>query len=40
MRRLGLKRETARDFTARYPKGDWTGLVWVADRPVVGVAVD
>ena len=34
MRRLNLKRDGARDFTARYPRGDWTGLVWVAKRPI------
>ncbi|MCW6537627.1 GNAT family N-acetyltransferase [Sphingomonas lycopersici] len=33
MRRLGLRRDPHRDFTARYPRGDWTGLVWVAERP-------
>lgn len=33
MARLKLKRDRARDFTARYPKGDWSGLVWVAERP-------
>ncbi|MCU6454013.1 GNAT family N-acetyltransferase [Sphingomonas sp. A2-49] len=33
MRRVGLDRAAHRDFTARYPKGDWTGLVWVARRP-------
>ena len=33
MRRLGLRRDTDRDFTARYPGGDWTGLTWVAVRP-------
>ena len=33
MGRLGLRRDRPRDFTARYPKGDWTGLVWVAGRP-------
>lgn len=33
MNRLGLKRAEDRDFTARYPKGDWSGLVWVAARP-------
>lgn len=35
MKRLDLKREARRDFTARYPKGYWTGLVWVAERPIV-----
>ena len=33
MERLGLRRDPTRDFTARYPRGDWNGLVWVADRP-------
>lgn len=33
MSRLGLKRDVSRDFTARYARGDWTGLVWVAERP-------
>lgn len=33
MRRLGLRRDTSRDFTAIYPAGRWSGLVWVADRP-------
>ncbi|MFY7927465.1 MAG: GNAT family N-acetyltransferase [Oligoflexus sp.] len=33
MSRLGLKRDEARDFTAMYPKGQWSGLVWVAGRP-------
>jgi RimJ/RimL family protein N-acetyltransferase len=33
MQRLGLRRDPDRDFTARYPKGDWTGLMWVADHP-------
>jgi RimJ/RimL family protein N-acetyltransferase len=33
MARLDLKRDGARDFTAHYPRGDWTGLVWVAQRP-------
>ncbi len=33
MQRLGLRRDRSRDFTARYPKGDWTGLMWVADHP-------
>ena len=35
MGRLGLKRHRARDFTARYPRGDWSGLVWVAGRPAI-----
>ena len=30
MRRLGLKRDPSRDFVAKYPKGEWYGLVWVA----------
>ena len=34
MERLKLKRDIARDFTARYPKGDWSGLVWTAERPL------
>ncbi len=38
MRRLGLTRDVARDFTASYPRGDWTGLVWVAERPIAGGA--
>jgi RimJ/RimL family protein N-acetyltransferase len=33
MDRLNLRRDKARDFTARYPRGDWSGLVWVAERP-------
>lgn len=33
MRRLGLRRDASRDFTAAYPAGRWSGLVWVADRP-------
>lgn len=32
MRRLNLKRDPTRDFTARYPRGDWSGLVWVVER--------
>ncbi|WP_159758825.1 GNAT family N-acetyltransferase [Sphingomonas sp. 8AM] len=36
MQRLGLRRDPDRDFTARYPKGDWTGLTWVADHPHSG----
>lgn len=35
MRRLGLRRDPERDFTAQYPRGAWSGLVWVADRAVV-----
>jgi RimJ/RimL family protein N-acetyltransferase len=34
MARLNLKRDASRDFTARYPRGDWTGLMWVAERPL------
>ena len=33
MARLKLRRDSDRDFTACYPKGDWSGLVWVAERP-------
>jgi RimJ/RimL family protein N-acetyltransferase len=33
MMRLDLRRDAARDFTARHPKGEWTGLVWIATRP-------
>ena len=33
MNRLGLKRVASRDFTARYARGDWSGLVWAAKRP-------
>src|SRR6185312_4006403 len=33
MERLGLRRTPSRDFTARYPRGDWNGLVWIAERP-------
>ena len=33
MERLQLSRDPARDFTARYPEGDWSGLVWMAERP-------
>lgn len=36
MERLQLTRDVARDFTARYPKGDWVGLVWTAERPLSG----
>ena len=35
MRRLNFKRDAARDFNARYPRGCWTGLVWVAEKPYV-----
>ncbi|QMW23499.1 GNAT family N-acetyltransferase [Sandaracinobacteroides saxicola] len=34
MKRLGLTRDIGRDFTARYPQGLWSGLVWTAQRPV------
>lgn len=34
MDRLQLTRDFARDFTARYPKGNWSGLVWTAERPL------
>jgi RimJ/RimL family protein N-acetyltransferase len=30
MRRLALKRDPSRDFTAQYDKGVWQGLVWFA----------
>jgi RimJ/RimL family protein N-acetyltransferase len=33
MARLGLIRDPARDFTARYPRGEWHGLVWYARQP-------
>jgi RimJ/RimL family protein N-acetyltransferase len=33
MGRLNLTREPDRDFTAAYPGGDWSGLVWVARAP-------
>lgn len=33
MRRLDLRRDPSRDFTARHPNfGAWRGLVWVAER--------
>ena len=32
MRRLELRRDPARDFTVKVDGGQWTGLVWVADR--------
>lgn len=32
MRRLALKRDPSRDFTAQYDRGVWRGLVWFA-RP-------
>lgn len=31
MARLNLRRDVSRDFTADYGKGEWRGLVWVAD---------
>lgn len=34
MQRLEIKRADDRDFTASYPKGNWSGLVWVAERPL------
>jgi RimJ/RimL family protein N-acetyltransferase len=33
MGRLGLLRDTSRDFTAPYERGPWSGLVWVVKRP-------
>lgn len=36
MDRLQLKRDFTRDFTARYPEGDWSGLVSTAKRPLSG----
>ena len=39
MARLSLKRDFARDFTARYPRGEWFGLVWVAERPLSGSTI-
>jgi RimJ/RimL family protein N-acetyltransferase len=39
MARLNLKRDLAQDFTAHYPKGEWSGLVWVAERPLPGLAI-
>lgn len=38
MERLELKREFERDFTARYPQGDWSGLVWSVARPPLSSA--
>jgi RimJ/RimL family protein N-acetyltransferase len=35
MTRLLLKRDFARDFTARYPEGNWSGLVWTTERPLL-----
>jgi RimJ/RimL family protein N-acetyltransferase len=39
MDRLSLKRDFARDFTALYPKGSWSGLVWMAERPLLGSTI-
>jgi RimJ/RimL family protein N-acetyltransferase len=37
MARLNLRRAPDHDFTAHYtPQGDWSGLVWVAERPQSG----
>lgn len=36
MTRLLLKRDSMKDFTARYPEGDWSGLVWTAERRLSG----
>jgi RimJ/RimL family protein N-acetyltransferase len=34
MRRLNLRRDRSRDFTATYPEFEsWSGLVWVATAP-------
>jgi RimJ/RimL family protein N-acetyltransferase len=33
MMRLGLTRDSSRDFTADFGKGEWRGLMWVARRP-------
>jgi RimJ/RimL family protein N-acetyltransferase len=35
MARLNLRRIDGLDFTAGYPEGDWSGLVWIADRPAL-----
>jgi RimJ/RimL family protein N-acetyltransferase len=35
MERLQLNRNSARDFTARYPEGIRSGLVWTAERPLL-----
>jgi RimJ/RimL family protein N-acetyltransferase len=40
MDRLKLTRAADRDFTARYASGDWSGLVWVAKRPVLPTTSD
>jgi RimJ/RimL family protein N-acetyltransferase len=38
IRRLGLRREAARDFTTRYDDvGIWHGQAWTADRGMTGV---
>ncbi len=34
MARLGLVRDPARDFAARYERGEWRGLVWFARPPL------
>jgi RimJ/RimL family protein N-acetyltransferase len=39
MARLELRRDPARDFTARYPNGYWSGLVWVAERLLSGAKI-
>ena len=39
MTRLSLKRVPTRDFTAPYERGDWTGLVWIAERPLTALPV-
>ncbi|WP_156376108.1 GNAT family N-acetyltransferase [Methylobacterium sp. Leaf117] len=39
MRRLGLKRDMKSDFTARYPRGEFSGLTWIAQRPNAGGAM-
>ena len=33
MKRLAMRRDRTRDFTAQYDSGPWHGEVWVADRP-------
>nr|QQZ52108.1 GNAT family N-acetyltransferase [Phenylobacterium glaciei] len=33
MRKLGLERDEARDFTSTHGGHTWSGLVWVAKRP-------
>ncbi len=35
MDRLQFRRDASRDFTARYPEGNWSGLVWTAERPLL-----